>query len=639
MRSKTHILEEKSVHELRNIFPDQWVIREKGKDYGIDIEVEIFDKNEQPTGLVFWIQLKGTDSKSIKAKQSINMPLVKIRQLANYDVPVAIFRYNSDDNQYYFDWIKRYAFLSSNSKNKTYTLQFEEKQLWNVSSSNKIHSDLNSLSHYISKSFKFPLIAYINIISGSSKNKRLLSSAIGNNHPLINLTRDQSKSQLEINLLEGQLVLNLKSAFGSSIGWDAKEENIDEHFLLEVFHKALVLFLANTGKRKQLKQIISDYDLLDNFLMHSPILTYILPELIACDTDNIFLPKIIDTIYLSDDLINQSYLQAIVFLGHNDLLDRNKVEEFYNRLIALCKKHNNQNFLSTAYYNYGSYYKSHYILDKAFHYYNKAIKTDRTYLDRFYFKRELAGLLFQIGRYKCSTNLYKEAIELEKDNKFLLATYGDALMYSGNYKLALEYFDKFLTINDNLDESKKHDKYEYSIKFTLLHFLINVIGVEEQERKEFAAENILMNYKEDELQQFDNILKVLSIDALYPTAWYLLTEYYLKNDNPHGYLISILFQAILVKDNTIIWAFVSVLCTYDEMENNLLYDIVNTAFFYCRNEFLIALDNLISLDDYKDFKGEEFITMVENIIRDPKEYPMEMRFWDGEHPKIIKFDK
>ncbi|CAM4015519.1 DUF4365 domain-containing protein [Gillisia hiemivivida] len=639
MRSKTHILEEKSVHQLRNIFPAKWVIREKGRDYGIDIEVEIFDDNEQPTGLVFWIQLKATDSKSKSIKRSINMPIKKIRQLANYDLPVAIFRYNADDNQYFFDWIKRFAFLSSNSKNKSYTLKFNDAECWNTESSEKIHCDLKNLSQYTSKSFSFPLVGFINHISGPTKYKRILSAAIGEKHLLINLSRHKSTAPLEINLLEGQLVLNLKSAFGSSIGWDEKLETIDEDFLLDVFHKALVLFLANTGKRKDLRQLISEYDLLDSFLMHSPILTYILPELIACDTDNIFLPKIIDSIYLSDDLINQSFLQVIVFLGNNNFIDRPKVEEFYNRLILLCIKHNNQSFLSTAYYNYGSYYKSYYILDKALHYYNKASKTDNSYLDRFYFKRELAGILFQIGRYKCSVSLYKEAIPLEKENIFLFATYGDALMYSGEYKLAFEYFDKFLTANDRLEDNEKHDKYEFNIKFTLLHFLINIIGIEHQVRKEFAANEKLKRLNESELGQFDKIFEVLSLDAIYPTAWYLLTEYYLKNDNPQGYFLSILFQAVVVQNNPTIWAFVSILCTYQEMENNILFDIVNTAFFYCRNDFLKALDRLINLEDYKDFKGEEFISMVENIIRDPKEYPMEMRYWDGEKPKIIKLSK
>ncbi|UBZ13493.1 DUF4365 domain-containing protein [Flagellimonas marinaquae] len=67
MRSRTHILEEESLLELKKILPIEWVIREKPKDYGIDIEVEIFTSKGEYTGIVFWIQLKATDSKQFKS--------------------------------------------------------------------------------------------------------------------------------------------------------------------------------------------------------------------------------------------------------------------------------------------------------------------------------------------------------------------------------------------------------------------------------------------------------------------------------------------------------------------------------------------------------------------------------------------
>lgn len=43
--------------------PRKWVFRDKTKDYGIDGEVELFDTNKTPQGLVFWAQLKSTESK------------------------------------------------------------------------------------------------------------------------------------------------------------------------------------------------------------------------------------------------------------------------------------------------------------------------------------------------------------------------------------------------------------------------------------------------------------------------------------------------------------------------------------------------------------------------------------------------
>ena len=81
MRSRSHILEEESLFELKRIMPNEWVIREKPKDYGVDVEIEIFSAGGSYTGLVFWIQLKGTDSKNDKDHKSIRMSVKKIRQL------------------------------------------------------------------------------------------------------------------------------------------------------------------------------------------------------------------------------------------------------------------------------------------------------------------------------------------------------------------------------------------------------------------------------------------------------------------------------------------------------------------------------------------------------------------------------
>ena len=68
MRHRTHLLEEESFFELKKKLPKEWVIREKPKDYGIDVEIEIFNSKGRYTGLVFWIQLKATDSDKQKIK-------------------------------------------------------------------------------------------------------------------------------------------------------------------------------------------------------------------------------------------------------------------------------------------------------------------------------------------------------------------------------------------------------------------------------------------------------------------------------------------------------------------------------------------------------------------------------------------
>ena len=60
-RVEAHIIEEKSVRILKEIAPDNWVIREyNNPDYGIDLSVELFDENHITKGEHILFQVKGT---------------------------------------------------------------------------------------------------------------------------------------------------------------------------------------------------------------------------------------------------------------------------------------------------------------------------------------------------------------------------------------------------------------------------------------------------------------------------------------------------------------------------------------------------------------------------------------------------
>ena len=48
-RIRSHILEERSLGFLREVFPDSWTIHSFTYDYGIDIQVEVFAENGDRT--------------------------------------------------------------------------------------------------------------------------------------------------------------------------------------------------------------------------------------------------------------------------------------------------------------------------------------------------------------------------------------------------------------------------------------------------------------------------------------------------------------------------------------------------------------------------------------------------------------
>ena len=65
-RPKQHRLEDKSRIKFQDVLPEMWVYRDKDKDYGIDAEIELFDKDEKAQGIVFYAQLKATESKKLR---------------------------------------------------------------------------------------------------------------------------------------------------------------------------------------------------------------------------------------------------------------------------------------------------------------------------------------------------------------------------------------------------------------------------------------------------------------------------------------------------------------------------------------------------------------------------------------------
>ncbi|MFK8034433.1 MAG: DUF4365 domain-containing protein [Hyphomicrobiales bacterium] len=103
-RSRTHQLEDISIQSFEQLLPPEWVCRRKDKDYGVDLEVEVFDENGKSKGLLFYVQLKATDD--IKKERSVNMKVDSLEYLDSFDNPSIVVRYCDDSKAVRFvNWI------------------------------------------------------------------------------------------------------------------------------------------------------------------------------------------------------------------------------------------------------------------------------------------------------------------------------------------------------------------------------------------------------------------------------------------------------------------------------------------------------------------------------------------------------
>ena len=102
-RIRTHVLEERSLAFLRDVFPDSWTIHTYARDYGIDVQIEVFAENGDRTGIRFYGQVKATD-KNV-AHDILRLDRSHFEYWSGHTDPVALFRYFDTTKDLRWCWL------------------------------------------------------------------------------------------------------------------------------------------------------------------------------------------------------------------------------------------------------------------------------------------------------------------------------------------------------------------------------------------------------------------------------------------------------------------------------------------------------------------------------------------------------
>ncbi|MBE7725207.1 MAG: DUF4365 domain-containing protein [Enterocloster citroniae] len=127
IRHKNHIIESNSLNIIKNIMPSEWVIRKLELDYGIDLDIEIFEKNQsgyyETLGEHVLVQVKGKekieemDYRQLKQADTTFVRCIKYQietselltvQRMGAAVPVLLFLVDIDENIIYFVCLNDY---------------------------------------------------------------------------------------------------------------------------------------------------------------------------------------------------------------------------------------------------------------------------------------------------------------------------------------------------------------------------------------------------------------------------------------------------------------------------------------------------------------------------------------------------
>lgn len=521
-RPRTHSLEDESKNKLRLLLPERWVFRDKTHDYGIDGEVELFDENDNTTGIIFYVQLKATDSKLSRVIHSVSMDIETIRYFYSLDVPVLIVRYSSLRDEFYIKWSSSIDLYYSKPDSETFTIRFNEVDKWDGVTAAAIETRLQLLRQFKNDHIRLPYRTSIIIDANATLSCPTLlylshiKSEMIRFNDIVTFQDNSSESVVLAKIFDDELNVEISGMGGIVSHFDKSQYgDLDgAKSIVPLIIRSIGIWLILNASPERGYKILTDNGLFRN--------TIDIPVLYA-----VYLPKLMrSTVYTSLlDEIHQSYqgsfstdlmLSIPVVLRASVVGDDHREEAlaaFWKKTLVEVSMRCEDHEIGAYVYSLGNLLRSQGKFREAFHCYWKAKKLSHQYLGRDYYYREIAGVLFHLNKFELSAKLYLQAFEIGKDPK-TIALHADSLMFNGQYREALGKFDDYI----NSCSQEDVGVYEWMLKRCCLDYMVNSCSISNQVRQPQTAEKLASDGKPN-IESLENAIEA---DALCGLAWFNL---------------------------------------------------------------------------------------------------------------------
>jgi len=597
-RPRSHRLEDESKNKLRLLLPERWVFREKTHDYGIDGEVELIDENDKANGLIFYVQLKATDSNQSRVIHSVSMDIETLKYFYSLDVPVLIVRYSSFRDEFYIKWSSSIDLYYSKPDSKTITIRFNEVDKWDGDTAEAIETRLQLLRQFKNDHIRLPYRTSIFIDANATLScptllylSQIKSEMIRFND-IVTFQDNFSESVVLARIFDDKLQVEIVGMGGVVSHLDKSQYgDLDgAKSIVSLIIRSIGIWLILNASPEEGYKILSDYGLFRETSHMDMFYAVCLPKLMR------------STIYLSLlDAIHQAYQGSIstelmlfipIVLRSSVVGDTQRKEAlaaFWEKTLIDVYDRCEDQEVGAYVYSLGNLFRSLGRFKEAFHCYWEAKRLVPQYLGRDYYHREIAGVLFHLDRFELSAKLYIKAFEIGKDPQ-AIALHADALMYDGQFIEALGKFDDFLSICSKDDFSVT----EWMLKRCCLDYMVNSCSIINQTRQPQLAEKLACDGKPNK----ESLKKIIEADALCGLAWFN-QGCLLKDESNWNHAAMCYLICGLIQPNDIEAWVDAVLCAINSMlPSEHLALVISQAYKVNRDSFLLELHRYLfaSLD-------------------------------------------
>jgi tetratricopeptide (TPR) repeat protein len=524
-RPRQHQLESESRAAFHSVIPSLWVYRDLDQDYGIDSEVEIFDDSGAATGARFLVQLKATDEPDLKKALKLRLHYSKAQYYASLDLPVLIARFHAPSNRFYVRWFHNLDPYYGRQTQTGISFQLTAQDVWDEATPAHLVEDVEAFREMKAPRLHGPLRMSLSItgeeIHGVPVHQlRLkLHEAFRRVSHIVTLERADNvrhswphalivnSERCEIRLGgthgftlhtphgcvrgDASSTLHYDIMLGIGLALDWHGHSIEGAAVIESFWK----------NARLAKEIATAFPLARCLAranrMHSAI-------------------EIAEEFFGDDSTLNAAQTYLLPFLARQTLMtmsERDLLTRVLGRIALEVERRGDLLRASVLNYNCGNILRGTRRFRESVRHYRKAARLDAQYLNRSYFWRELAGVMFLARRYVVAAELYRRSLDIE-DHRPTRALYADALMFSGKYREAEELFEAYLTIPVHPTDA------EWALKCLAMSFLRAETGINEQRR---SAPVFPEGFRPSELEETEIAQicgRALQQDALSPLAWF-----------------------------------------------------------------------------------------------------------------------
>jgi len=466
-RPVSHQLEDVSRRRFEELLPPAWVVRDKVRDYGIDLEVEIFDESGSSTGIMFLVQLKATDQP--EEARRLRIKVDHLRYFDSLELPTLIARYYRPEDSFHVRWHFNVdpPHQGEDRPGQTVTIHFGPDDLWTDASNARLQTTLSVLRRIRSLPPTQP-VALAAIGSDLSAPERYqLDEALHWARELATplAAPPGHSNQVLIEVIATPRTLRVLTDPVSHVTLNLKT------FEPEALVTAILYGCAALLRRHRLHQHAA--------LVASAIVERAQP----CDDKEIAMtaclalsatPRLSVQLAILNDLHREGDMFGFLFFSDLRLNPLHAGEryqamlEFMEAVREDAAARKNPVGEAAAYYTMGNIHRSERVFGAAVHHYNRARKLRPEYLQASYFLLELAGGLFLTRHYGCAAKWYLAARSAGATGiDFVL---GDALLFAG--KPVAAQVELLLATQDPLPSRGR----EAEVKLKLAAWLIETHG-------------------------------------------------------------------------------------------------------------------------------------------------------------------